>query len=125
MIRNARLDDTAAIAAIYNHYVLNTTVTFEEQPVGVEEMSHRIAETQHANLAWLVCEDGGKPVGYCYASKWKSRCSYRYSLETTVYLDQGVTGRGIGTQLYTALIEALRPTKMHALIGGIALPNPR
>ena len=123
MIRPATPADAAAIAAIYNHYVVHTIVTFEEEEISTKEMALRITEVQGAGRPWFVWEETGKVLGYSYASGWKSRCSYRFSLETTVYLDQAATGRGLGTQLYSALIDALRQTKTHALIGGVALPN--
>ena len=123
MIRPATLADAAAIAAIYNHYVVNTSVTFEEDAVPANEMAQRISDTFDAELPWLVWEENGQVLGYCYASKWKSRCAYRFAVESTVYLDQAATGRGLGTQLYTALIAGLRQKKLHAIIGGVALPN--
>jgi len=123
MIRPATLADAAAIAAIYNHYVLNTSVTFEEDAVPAEEMAQRITDTLGAELPWLVWEENTRVLGYCYASKWKARCAYRYAVESTVYLDQAATGRGLGTQLYTALISGLRQKELHAIIGGVALPN--
>jgi phosphinothricin acetyltransferase len=123
MLRPATPADAAAIASIYNHYVLNTIVTFEEEAVSAAEIAQRIQEVQAAGRPWFVWDENGRILGYSYASGWKSRCSFRYSLETTVYLDQTFTGRGLGTKLYTALIDALRAAKFHALIGGISLPN--
>jgi phosphinothricin acetyltransferase len=123
MLRRATTADAAAIAAIYNHYVANTIVTFEEEAVPEADMAGRIGETLAAGLPWLVARENDRVLGYAYASKWKSRCSYRFSLETTVYLDHAATGRGLGTQLYTALIAEVRSQGMHALIGGVALPN--
>ncbi|SDR65217.1 arsinothricin resistance N-acetyltransferase ArsN1 family B [Opitutus sp. GAS368] len=123
MIRRATTADAAAIAAIYNHYVANTIVTFEEEAVPAADMAQRIGEVFAAGLPWLAATEGDRVLGYAYAGKWKARCSYRFSLETTVYLDPAATGRGLGTQLYTALIAAVRPQGMHALIGGVALPN--
>jgi phosphinothricin acetyltransferase len=124
MLRDATPADAAAIAAIYNHYVLHTIVTFEEEAVTADEIAARIREVQGAGIPWLVWEENDRVLGYTYASKWKSRCSFRYSLETTVYLDKDATGRGLGRKLYTPLIEALRAQKYHALIGGISIPNP-
>jgi len=63
-------------------------------------------------------------LGYAYASKWKSRCAYRYAVESSIYLAPDATGRGLGTRLYVALIDALRAKSVHTIIGGIALPNP-
>jgi len=62
-------------------------------------------------------------VGFAYASKWKGRCAYRNSLETTIYLDPSVTRRGIGSSLYNALIQHVRSAGFHTVIGGVALPN--
>lgn len=124
MLRPASPADAAAIAAIYNHYVLNTIVTFEEEAVTREDMAQRITETLAEGNPWLVWVEDGRVLGYAYASAWKSRCAYRFALETTVYLAKDATGRGLGTNLYTSLIAALRLTKTHALIGGISLPNP-
>lgn len=124
MLRSATPADAADITAIYNHYVLHTIVTFEEEPITAREMAKRIAEVLAAGRPWFVWAEHGKVLGYSYASGWKSRCSFRFSLETTVYLDPTATRRGLGTQLYSALIEALRAQKYHALIGGVSLPNP-
>ena len=123
MLRPATTADAAALAAIYNHYVRNTIVTFEEEPVSVKEVAGRIEETLENGFPWLVWAEGGKVVGYAYANKWKSRCAYRYSVEATVYLDKDATGRGLGTRLYTALIAELKESKIHGIIGGVALPN--
>ncbi len=122
-IRDASAADAAAIAAIYNHYVLNSSITFEEEAVAVDEMVARIAEIQGLGLPWLVVEVDGALRGYAYASKWKGRCAYRFSVETTVYLATDATSRGLGSQLYAALFERLRTAGMHAAIGGVALPN--
>ena len=124
MIRLATTADASAIAAIYNHYVINTQVTFEAEAVQDAEMAQRITDTLAAELPWLVREESGRVLGYSYASKWKSRCAYRYAVESTVYLEKSAMARGLGTKLYTALITELRQKKLHAIIGGIALPNP-
>ena len=123
MIRPASTADAPSIAAIYNYYVLNTSVTFEEEAVSTEEMARRIGDTLAAELPWLVWTEAEKNLGYAYASKWKSRCAYRYSVESTVYLDQTSTGRGLGAKLYSALIAELRNQTYHGVIGGVALLN--
>jgi phosphinothricin acetyltransferase len=114
--------DAARICSIYNHYVLETVVTFEEVPVLVEDMARRIVEVT-SRLPWLVCELDGEICGYAYAAPWKERSAYRHSVESTVYLSPGAAGQGIGTQLYAALLEALRDTEVHCAVGGISLPN--
>jgi L-amino acid N-acyltransferase YncA len=122
MIRYAKTDDAAEICKIYNHYVLGTTITFEEEPVSTDEMAQRIAETLQS-LPWLVWEQDESLQGFCYASKWKGRCAYRHSVESTVYVRADSIGRRIGSQLYRALLDELRQRKFHTVIGGIALPN--
>lgn len=122
MIRNATREDSKAIAAIYNHYVLNTVVTFEETPVSAEEMQQRIADTQE-KYHWLVYEENNEVIGYAYSHAWRVRAAYRYSSELSVYLAPGHTGRGIGKKLYQAVIDEARKLKLHAVIGGVALPN--
>ncbi len=122
MIRSATAADAAAITAIYNHYILHTPVTFEEEAITAEEMAGRMAEVQQA-YNWFVAEQDGKVLGYAYAGKWKSRCAYRYTVESTVYLDKDAVGRGLGTQLYRVLLADLRQRRIHNVIGGIALPN--
>lgn len=123
MIRPGKPDDAAQICTIYNWYVLNTTVTFEEVEVSVAEMQGRIAKASELR-PWYVCEEDGNLLGYAYAGEWKSRCSYRHTVETTVYLDHALQKKGLGTNLYQQLISALEMTPVHALIAGIALPNP-
>lgn len=122
MIRPATEADAQAICNIYNPYISDTIITFEEEPVAVEEMTQRIHYTI-SSLPWIVIEDEGQVVGYAYASRWKSRCAYRYSVETTVYLSNATTGKGFGSLLYEHLIAELRQRSIHSLIGGIALPN--
>ena len=123
LIRPATEDDAAAIAAIYNHYVLETIITFEEDAVADAEMAARIRETI-PSLPWLVLTENGEVTGYAYASKWKSRCAYRYSAESTIYLRSDLTRRGSGQLLYAELLRQLRQRGVHSVIGGVALPNP-
>ena len=122
-IRMATVEDAAAIAAIYNPYVADTCITFETEPVQAAGMAARITEVLDAGLPWLLAEDAAGVAGFAYASKWKGRCAYRFSVESTVYLHRGHTGRGIGRALYGRLLEEIRARRMHAVIGGIALPN--
>lgn len=122
MIRSALVTDACAICSIYNHYVLNTCITFEEEAVTDDAMRSRIRETTQS-LPWLVFEEKNQVVGYAYASRWKSRSAFRYSVESTVYLHRDAVGRGLGRKLYERLISDLSQAGLHSVIGGIALPN--
>jgi len=62
-------------------------------------------------------------AGFAYANRWKTRSAYRHSVETTIYLEQGREGRGIGSVLYSALLPILKSQGIHAVIGGAAMPN--
>jgi L-amino acid N-acyltransferase YncA len=122
-VRSALAVDADPIARIYNYYIKNTVITFEEEPVTAENMATRVSEVQGASLPWLVAEIEGAVVGYAYANKWKARSAYRFAVETTIYLENGREGRGIGTKLYSELLSILRTRGMHVAIGGAALPN--
>lgn len=124
LIRDATALDAAAIAAIYNPYILDSTISFEEEAVTADDMSARMAAVQEGGLPWLVLERDGVVAGYAYATKWRVRHAYRFSVETTVYLAPPHAGQGGGTALYTALLERLRVAGCHLAIGGIAQPNP-
>lgn len=115
--------DADAVCAIYNHYVTDTIVTFEEQPVTPAEMQARIAGVLE-KFPWLVSEYDGAITGYAYASPWKTRIGYRFTAETSIYLAPAHTGRGLGTALYANLLGNLRARNVHCVIGGAALPNP-
>ena len=99
-IRVATIADAAPIAGIYNHYIANTTITFEEATVDEREMAARIAETQNGGLPWLVAESEGCVIGYAYASKWKGRCAYRYSVECSVYVAPARVCQHADSRLY-------------------------
>jgi phosphinothricin acetyltransferase len=77
-----------------------------------------------ALLPWLVAEQNRQVVGYAYAGKWHGRSAYRFTAESTVYLHEQFVGCGLGRELYEALLLELRSKSVHAVIGGIALPNP-
>ncbi len=122
-IRPATTDDAPAIAAIYNHYITDTIVTFEEDPVSTDEIARRMRDVAAAGLPWLAAERDGRILGYCYSGKWSTRIGYRFSVEVTVYLDPHSGGMGLGTSLYGAMFPLLKALGIRNVIGGIALPN--
>ncbi len=123
-IRSARLEDAAHISEIYNYYVQNTEISFEEEPVGHEEMARRIEATE-LHYPWIVYESEGSILGYAYASRWKDRSAYRFVAETTIYVSVHHLGKGIGTALIAELLRRLDALKLHALMAVIALPNEK
>ena len=122
MIRPVKSADVQAICDIYNYYIENTFITFEEQKVTAGQMQERIDNVRQ-KYDWFVYEKEGEVIGYCYATGWRARSAYRFSVETTVYLKNGYEGNGVGTALYRHLIEDLIRRDIHSFIGGISLPN--
>lgn len=124
MIRPAQPADAEALTAIYNHYIVHSIATFEEEEWRADEFWKRVEDIQQSGHHWLVYELEGEVVGYAYSGEWNGRCAYRYTAETSVYLKPNVQGKGIGTALYEHLLELLKAMDMHSVIGGISLPNP-
>ena len=122
-IRSAGDADCQAIAEIYNYYIRNTVITFEEQEITSLDILHRIAEVHSYGLPWLVSESDGKLCGYAYATRWNKRAAYRNSAEFSIYLAQQHVGKGMGTLLCKTLFALLREKQIHVIIGGITLPN--
>lgn len=120
-IRNATFDDIAQIQQIYAHHVLSSTATFEETPPTEQEMRERVEKVRSLGLPWLVAEREGRIVGYCYASQYRPRPAYRFTVENSIYLADGESGKGIGQQLLAALIQRCEQgpwRQMIAVIGG-------
>jgi L-amino acid N-acyltransferase YncA len=123
MIRSVIPDDAGQIAAIYNRYVENTVVSFEEQAVSASQMKVRVARGLSPG-PWLVAESDGEILGFAYASPWNPRHAYRLTVETTIYVAPEHVRHGVGAALYGALIDRLRARALHCANGVIALPNP-
>ncbi len=114
--------DAAACAAIYAPYVTDTTVTFEETPPGAGDFCQRIAAAQ-VEHCWLVGEVNDVIVGYAYAGTYRPRSAYRWSCETSVYLERDRRGSGIGRVVYQALLDRLTEMGYRMAVAGATLPN--
>ena len=121
-IRRVKTSDAEQIAEIYNYYVLNSHATFEIEPVSVSEIENRIEEIVTKYPYFILLEDD-KILGCTYASLYKTRAAYQNSVEISVYVRNGIPQKGIGTKLYTKLIEEPGKSDVHAIIAGISLPN--
>ncbi|WP_122666568.1 GNAT family N-acetyltransferase [Pseudomonas viridiflava] len=105
ILRTAREDDMPAVQAIYAHHVLTGIASFELQPPTVEEMLRRRAEVLSRELPYLVAELAGEVVGYGYATLYRPRPGYRFTAEDSVYMAEGMAGKGIGHALLSAVID--------------------
>jgi L-amino acid N-acyltransferase YncA len=117
------------VARIYAHHVLNGLASFEEEAPSEEELAHRRSDVLGRGMPYLVAELDGTVVGYSYASPYRARRAYRYTVENSVYVEHGMVGRGIGSRLLSALIarcEAGPWRQMIAVIGDSAnIPSVR
>ncbi len=121
-VRDATPADAAACADVYAPYVERTAITFELVPPPAAEMAARIAAAQRAH-AWLVAEDEGRVVGYAYGGELKARAAYRWSCETSVYLELGRRRTGAGRALYEALLDRLAERGYRTAVACMTLPN--
>lgn len=122
MIRFAAAKDAAELLEIYAPYVTGTTVSFEYEVPAVEEFRRRVEETS-ARYPYLVWEEDGALLGYAYAHPYAARPAYQWSAELTVYLRQAVSRRGLGSQLYGALMELLRLQGVRNVYGCVTAEN--
>jgi phosphinothricin acetyltransferase len=121
MVRSAAEGDIQTVAEIYAYYVQNSTATFEIEPPDRREMANRRAAILERGLPYLVAEQDGQVVGYAYASVYRPRPAYRFTVEDSVYVAPESLGRGIGKALLGALIDECRRAgarQMMAVIGG-------
>ena len=106
-VRLATPQDAEELLEIYRYYVEHTAITFEYETPSITEFRQRIKQTLK-RYPYLAAVDGhGKIVGYAYASSFKNRAAYDWSVETTIYVDKDVKRQGIGKKLYEALEEIL------------------
>jgi phosphinothricin acetyltransferase len=122
-IRLAEASDAEAIAAIYGPVVESTAISFETIPPDRDEIVRRIAETTAA-YPWLVCEVGASLAGYAYATSHRVRAAYRWSVDTSVYVDGQHRRCGVGRGLYASLFRVLAAQNFFNAYAGITLPNP-
>lgn len=120
-IRFVRLEDAEAIRAIYSQYI-STPITFEIEVPTIEEMRSRISEYSK-HFPWLVMERNEEIIAYAYATNFKARAAYRWSVESSVYVDEKHVGQGLGKILYAELMKVLRNNGVLNVIGVITLPN--
>jgi phosphinothricin acetyltransferase len=122
-LRDATVKDVPALARIYGHYVTHSACTFEEVPPADAEMESRLAAVRAGGWFWLVAEEEGAVLGYAYASAFRTRNAYRFTVEDAIYVAPASAGKGIGTLLMEELIRRCTTAgyrQMLAVIGDSA-----
>lgn len=121
-IRLAEKRDVPGILEIYSPFILETAVTFEETVPNEASFWERIQEIM-AELPYLVCEIDGRIAGYAYASGYRSRASYRWTKEVSVYIHPDFLRKRVAHALYTSLNEMIRYQGIADLLAIITIPN--
>jgi phosphinothricin acetyltransferase len=125
-IRAATSRDLQALTDLYNHYVVNTAITFDLHPFTAAErrawFDDHAATGRHRLL--VAIDRGGRCAGYASSSRWRPKPAYSATVEASVYCHPHAVGKGCGTALYTALFAALESEDVHTIVAGVSLPNP-
>jgi phosphinothricin acetyltransferase len=123
-IRWAEQGDLTALLDIYNHYVVNTPITFDLEPRTLAQRREWLDQfARHGRYRCFVAARGGTPLGWACSAKFKEKEAYATSIETSIYLAPGEGGKGLGRRLYDTLFEALKDEDIHRAFAGITLPN--
>ena len=122
-LREARPDDAAAIAGIFNHYVASSTVIFSNRIRTAAEMEQKIRDCLGRTPFLVAQNDGGRLLGYCYAHPWQPDEVYGRTLEVTIYLAHDTLGQGIGSRLLAELIGRCRALGCHTLLSAVTEGN--
>ena len=120
-VRPALETDLPYVREIYNHYVANSTVTFDEDAMSLAEWRDKFARGAKLGMPFLVAvSPAGEVLGYALVSPWKAKAAYRYTVENSIYLRPASTGKGLGRALLEALLEACRDAGIREVIAVVA-----
>ncbi|MCU1402093.1 MAG: hypothetical protein QOG18_1050 [Microbacteriaceae bacterium] len=120
-IRDARPEDLPNVREIYNHYVANSTVTFDEIPMTLKGLRSKFQHLTKLGMPFLVAESpSGQILGYAYVYPWKEKAAYRYTVENSIYLGPAATGKGLGNALLAELITRSKEAGLKEIIAVIA-----
>jgi phosphinothricin acetyltransferase len=122
-IRPATRDDLPGILRIYNHAVKFSTATADHEPQPLETRTAWFESHLADELPVLVAVDGGRLVGWAALNRWNVRLGYRFTVENSVYVEEGERGRGVGTKLLGGLVAEAKRLGLHAILAGIDSEN--
>lgn len=120
-VREARPEDLPHVREIYNHYVANSTVTFDEDAMTLKEWKDKFAYLRKLGMPFIVAESStGQILGYALVTPWKQKRAYRYTVENSIYLGAASTGKGLGPVLMQELIDRSKAAGLKEMIAVIA-----
>ena len=120
-IRDAVETDLPSVREIYNHYVMNSTVTFDETPMTLAALKRKFAKVREKKMPFIVAENPtGQLLGYAYVYPWKEKAAYRFTVENSIYLGPAATGKGLGKVLLQELLDKSRAAGIKEVIAVIA-----
>ncbi|MEC3907374.1 GNAT family N-acetyltransferase [Tamlana sp. 2201CG12-4] len=122
MIRPVHSNDAQALLDIYNYYVIHTAVTFDIEPLSIQIFKDKLNHI-NADYPFIVYEDNNEVLGYAYGSRFRPKPAYGYVVESTVYVKHTAHGKQIGTKLYAELLNLLKQTDLHTVLGVLTIPN--
>jgi phosphinothricin acetyltransferase len=124
-IRPAAKSDLPRLTEIYNHYVINTAVTFDIEPYTIERRAAWFEQFgSSGRYRLLIAEDDSGILGYAGTTRFRPKAAYETTVETTIYCAPGAVQKGVGSILYGALLEALAGEDIRRIVAGYVLPNP-
>jgi phosphinothricin acetyltransferase len=123
-LRQASDRDVPHMLEIYNHYVANSTVTFDEDALTLKEMRRKFHDVERLAFPWVVAvSPTGMILGYAYVTPWKAKAAYRYTVEDSIYLSPAATGKGVGKALMARMLDDARAAGIKEVIAVIADRN--
>jgi phosphinothricin acetyltransferase len=123
-IRYASSVDAAGLNDLYNHYIVNTPITFEVEPWDLDQRLRWLGAFRETGpYRLLIAEQDGKVLGFACSHRYHERAAYATTIETSIYCRPEASGIGIGTKLYQALFDAIKNEPLHMAIAGVTLPN--
>lgn len=122
MIRPFEPKDIPELLEMYNYFVLNSTATFDIEPLSLETFTEKLTKI-YEDFPFIVFEEDGEILGYAYGSKFRPKPAYNTTVESTVYVKHDTQRKKIGSLLYEELIKQLKAANFHIVLGVLTLPN--
>jgi len=124
-IRGATRADLPILTELYNHYVIDTAITFDLEPYTAERRTAWFEQFgSGGRYRLLVAEDDTGVLGYAGTTRFRPKAAYETTVETTIYCAPGGGGKGIGSRLYSSLFEAVSGEDIRSIVAGYTVPNP-